>query len=437
MGRFLGKVNFRKACLIYGALVVTLVTCNLLSTYAFHTLWPFVAWVIFWLSVLVVYLVRRRTGRRATQGELPATQRIQSKSYSHQTDSTANEIRRDEVGVRVKREGGSPVRSGATAMVGVLCPYCLERDSISKVDQNEERQFTCDHCNMRVPPEYMKNARIPREVISAVGFRGHGKTVYFASLFHTMNALASFWPGFYTFAIDEKSLDIVKQNSKLLKTGELPAATPMNFPIPTIVRFSNMPSLGDRFFLFYDTSGEAYARQSALIQYASFVRRSRAVIFLLSLDDLEHDDQKMHELLSTYVQGLTELDGNTKNQHLIVVLSKGDRMEKRLEGHEDIWQYLEDGRLDKLGNEKLGNYINGMKRVSRNLRDFVRDDLGEAQFLNFAGDRFKSVEFSIVSALGAEPTGNRLQAEITPKRIIDPILWVVYKSKGLFQKGNI
>jgi hypothetical protein len=163
----------------------------------------------------------------------------------------------------------------------ILCPYCLEQNAIRKISEDKQQYFTCAGCNTRIPLEYMNNVRIPKEVVSAVGFRGHGKTVYFASLFHTMNDLASFWPSFYTFAVDEKSLDIVRQNSKLLKVGELPAPTPMNFPAPTIVRFSNIPSLGDRFFLFYDTSGEAYARQSALIQHASFVRRSRTAVFIL------------------------------------------------------------------------------------------------------------------------------------------------------------
>jgi signal transduction histidine kinase len=92
-----------------------------------------------------------------------------------------------------------------------------------------------------------------------------------------------------------------------------------------------------------------------------------------------------------------------------------------------MWRYLEEGRLEKLGNEKLGNYISHMRRISLGLRDFVRDDLGEAQFLNFATSRFKSVEFSIVSALGAEPSGGRLQTMPVPKRIFDPLLWVMGK----------
>ena len=314
---------------------------------------------------------------------------------------------------------------GAIKMVkNSLCPYCLNVDSIADKSDKNEQNYACISCKSNVPREYVNYGKIPREVVSAVGFRGHGKTVYFASLFHTLNDLASFWPGFYTFAVDEKSLETVRDNAKLLKTGALPDATLMNFPAPTIVRFSNMPSLGHRFFLFYDTSGEAYARQSALIQHASFVKHSRTVIFIISLDDLEHDGQRAHDLLSVYVQGLTELKGNTKEQRLLVVFSKADLLEARLQNQGEIWHYLQTGRLENLGNVKLNQYVKEMKRISKSLGKFIRYDLKDMQFLNFAQDRFKGVDFCIVSALGSEPAGARLRDEVTPKRIIDPILWV-------------
>ena len=341
------------------------------------------------------------------------------------------EISRDGIG-----QHNSLGRGVSDAVVELLCPYCLKRDCIRETDHNR-LYFSCTLCNAEIPTEYVNDVTVPREVVSAVGFRGHGKTVYFASLFHTMNHLADFWPEFYTFAIDEKSLDIVRQNSKRLQAGELPDATPTSFKTPTIVRLSNIPRLGDRFFLFYDTGGENYAKASALIHHADFVRNSRTVVFIVSLDDLEDEGQNMHELLSIYVQGLGQLDGDTKDQHLIVVLSKGDKLKGRLGGREDIWRYLEAGKLEKMGTQKIGSYINGMKIVSQSLRDFVADDLGEAQFLNFATTRFKSVEFSIVSALGAEPKGKQLEVKIVPKRIIDPILWVVYKPLGILRKVYI
>jgi hypothetical protein len=318
----------------------------------------------------------------------------------------------------------------------LLCPYCLEIGSIELKQDERQQYYACLKCKMRISSEYMNYPEIHREVVSAVGFRGHGKTVYFASLFNQMNNLADYWPGFYTLAADETSLDTVKNNSRMLKAGDLPVPTPKNFPIPTIVKFSNMPSFGDRFFLFYDTSGEAYERQSNVIEHAGFVKRSNCVLFLVSLDDLGHD-QKMHDLLSIYLQGLTDLKGDSKNQHLIVVFNKGDRLKNRLEDHKETWLYLEEGRLALLGDGRMGSYIRKMKNISLDLKLYVKNDLHEVQFLNLAEDRFKSLEFSIISALGTQPSGNKLDTEIIPKRIVDPLLWVIYKSQGIIRRTFI
>jgi hypothetical protein len=38
------------------------------------------------------------------------------------------------------------------------------------------------------------------------------------------------------------------------------------------------------------------------------------------------------------------------------------------------------------------------------------------------------MSFSIISALGTEPQGARLSVEIVPRRILDPVLWVMEKS---------
>lgn len=317
----------------------------------------------------------------------------------------------------------------------IVCPYCLEEDSIAlRKDANNKKFYACSTCNSTIPREYAENDSAEIEVISAVGFRGHGKTLYFSSLFYSLDKLATIWPGFYSFAGDEQSLDTLKENISKLKKGELPPPNPASFPIPTNVRFSNMPGLGNRFFLFYDTGGEAYARASKLIKHAGFVKRSKTVIFIICLEDIDFDGMKMHELLSIYVQGLTELGGNPKNQNLLVVFSKGDLLGPKLAAWKHIRQYLAKGRLENLENLKLGNYMVGMKMVSARLKKFARKELNAVQFLNFAHDQFKSVEFSIISSLGAKPVGGKLQVEINPKCIFDPLLWAIFKSLNWFKK---
>jgi hypothetical protein len=315
----------------------------------------------------------------------------------------------------------------------IVCPNCLEQRTIkTRLDENNKEYYSCLACNSVIPREYAENTSSPVEVVSAVGFRGHGKTLYFSSLFYSIDKLASIWPGFYSFAADERSLDTIKDNISKLKKGELPPPSPASFPIPTNVRLANLPALGDRFFLFYDTGGESYTRASKLIKYAGFVRRSHTAVFLVSLEDLDYDGSKLHELLSIYVQGLTELAGKPGNQHLLVVFSKGDLLGPKLNsggsGSERIWQYLTGGEIKSLNHIKILDYIKGMQEVSADLREFTGRELNALQFINFAQDQFRSVEFSLISSLGAKPVGNRLQVEINPKRLFDPLLWIAYRS---------
>lgn len=318
----------------------------------------------------------------------------------------------------------------------LICPFCLDKSTISKRKSNEGREqfYKCSSCQSTIPREYAENTTASTEIISVVGFRGHGKTLYFSSLFNSMDRLAEIWPNFYTFATDETSLDTVRDNIISLKKGQLPPPTPASFPVPTNIRFSNIPTIGNRFFLFYDTGGEAYAKASKLIKYAGFVKRSRTVIFLVSLEEVGFDGLKLHDLLSTYVQGLTELGGNPASQDLMVVFSKGDILGTRLDQYKQVREYLANNGLENLRGFKLATYILGMKRISSRLKKFAKKELNAIQFLNFADDRFKSVEFSVISSLGARPDGSRLQVQINPKCIFDPLIWVSYKSLGWFAR---
>jgi hypothetical protein len=321
---------------------------------------------------------------------------------------------------------------------GIICPFCLSQSSITrKVDEKGLRYWICTNstCQKHIPAEYMNYPAVPKEVISAVGFRGHGKSVYFASLFKSMGRFENCWPGFYTHPIEERSLDTVIKNAKSLENGKLPDPTQANFLEPTIVRFTKIPGLGDRFFIFCDTAGENFERASALVRNASFVRFSRTVTFFLSLQDLEYDGNNMRNLLSTYVQGLTELGGNPKDQHLLVILSKADELKLRMARREATWHYLESGVPEELKNIAMGNYMGVIRKVSSHLKKFIREDLKASGFISFGEDRFKSLEISIVSALGAKPVGNKLQVEINPKRIMDPIVWIAYQSLGRFERA--
>lgn len=312
----------------------------------------------------------------------------------------------------------------------MLCPFHL--GEIGRFIQESRGKVVicrCPSCKEEIPLPYIKEYHLyPPVVISAVGFRGHGKTVYFASLFYTikLSRLPKIWNKLYTEALNEESFDTVNRNMEMLKRGELPPSTAKNFPRPTIIRVNGVPLYPPRTLLFYDTSGEAFERPTQLVQYANFVAYSRTAMFLLSPCDLKNAPEEMHNLINVYSMGLGQLNGDTNKQDLVVVYTKADELVPLFKDYPELLSYLQNGTIDGLSD--VQGYIRKLHHISHLLKKFTRETLGANEFLNFAEQRFKSVNFCIVSSLGARPEGGRIPSQILPKRVLDPILWLMEKS---------
>lgn len=264
--------------------------------------------------------------------------------------------------------------------------------------------------------------------MSAVGFSGHGKTVYFASLLHVMGIeLTKVWDHFFRQAIDNEAVNMVRQNLQMLEQHQLPEATRQNFPRPSVHRLANIPGYGDKLLVMYDTSGEAFEEDLRLERYASFVMHTRAVMFLISLVDLaEPIAAEIYRLLNIYTQGMERLKAKTHNQHLIVVFTKADLLvEKRFQDYPDVVSHLNNPSYLDLGNIK--QYRQQLHKVSAALADFMRNTLEARDFVYLAEESFKSVSYCAVSSLGNAPDGNRLRENMRPIRVADPLLWVLEK----------
>ena len=313
-----------------------------------------------------------------------------------------------------------------------LCPFCLADAKFKKekLPSSLASAYLCPECNEQVPALYAQDHRkYPPVVISAIGFRQHGKTVYFASLFYTLKklTLARDWSEFFTMGLNEDSLDTVYGNARLLQDGALPDSTPKNFPRPTMIRAEGIPMQPDSTLLFFDTGGECFEKPTQLVQFAGFVRRAKAAMLLISIADMDDPRAGMHKLLNTYVVGMRELGGQTQDQHLIVVFTKADQLAGRFVGPWlDLRTYLIEGSVEALAQTE--GYMERMYDISTQLHDFTERELHAHEFINAAEANFKSISFSIISALGTEPHGGELSVEIVPRRILDPVLWVMEKS---------
>ena len=314
----------------------------------------------------------------------------------------------------------------------MLCPFCL--DDVKFQQEKLPRQlasiYLCPTCGEQVPALYAQDyRRYPPVVVSAVGFRQHGKTVYFATLFYALKklTLARDWSDFFTMGLNDDSLDTVYDNARMLDEGALPDSTPKNFPRPTMLRVESMPMHRDCTLLCFDTGGECFEKPTQLVQFAGFVKRAVTGMLLISVADMENPREEMHKLLNTYIVGMGELGARTKEQHLIIVYTKADHLAAQLTGP---WQYLLDyllqGSVESLTDTE--RYMKRMREVSSRLRDFTDQSLEAHEFLNAVDANFKSVEFSIISALGSQPDGAQMTVNIVPRRILDPVLWIMEKS---------
>jgi hypothetical protein len=314
----------------------------------------------------------------------------------------------------------------------MICPFCL--------NQTAAQNGSCDQCDTALPPMYLlyqdgRGARPPIKV-SVIGFRGHGKTVYLTSLFHSLEKhMTRVWQGFYRQALNQQSVDVLHENMALLQQGGLPKGTRLMFPEPSIHRLVSIPRFGDRTILIYDPPGEAFNADVGVEKYASYVTRSECVLFLVSLLDMEIPlYEHMKRLLETYKLGLSRMGAHKPQaQHLVVVYTKADLLVTSFSVPQSLRDYLLEPEEETV--HDVRNYIRLMQQVSTDLAGFTTSVLQAHGFVNLANSYFKSVRYCIVSALGSNPREGLLEIEIAPRRVIDPLLWVIERSERRWFEG--
>jgi formylglycine-generating enzyme required for sulfatase activity len=356
----------------------------------------------------------------------------------------------------------------------MICPYCAE-----DVPADSQQHHGCRRIrDKQFPPFYLDHdggdAAAEPVVLSVVGFSGHGKTVYLCALFDYLdNHLTYMWPNFFNHVLDQESLSRLNDNRRKLRAGELPPRTAENFPRPGIFRLTNMPgsvggnglpSLKDTTVLIYDPPGEAFVTEDKIVEFASFVKRSSCVLFLIDITALgDSIADEMARLLDTYVLGMRRMGIAKKSQHLIVVYTKSDEMKVSvpefagfLEQEPKLRDHLDQQRPETLTDPHA--HFRQLEDISRLLEAFTWSELSAGRFIHVARDWFASVSYTVVSSLGAAPekvqdgngdaaavtheddnapldlgAGNghaaaRLTVKMSPRGVADPLLYVLAKS---------
>jgi formylglycine-generating enzyme required for sulfatase activity len=337
----------------------------------------------------------------------------------------------------------------------MICPYCAE-----DIPANSQQHAGCRRIrDKQFPQPYLHlhgdDGSAEPVVLSVVGFPGHGKTVYLCALFDYLdNHLTVMWRdwGFYNHVLDQESLSLLNDNRRKLRSGILPPPTQQSFPRPGIFRLTHMPhSVGgnglpplvDTTVLIYDPPGEAFSTEDKIVEFASFVKRSSCVLFLIDLTALgDSMADEMALLLDTYLLGMRRMGIEKKSQHMTVVYTKSDEMKVSvpefknfLEQEPRLKDYLDQQRPGTLSDPHA--HLRRLADISSLLETFTWSELNAAKFIQEAKDWFASVSYAVVSSLGAAPeerqdgNGNvdkRLAVKMSPRGVADPLLYVLAKS---------
>lgn len=313
----------------------------------------------------------------------------------------------------------------------MLCPYCTK---------NTAAKTPCIHCKEPIPRRYIELHRKvtsqPPVLVSVVGDRGHGKTNFLAALVMLLeHGLPAVLKRENYSCLQISVSKIANTNADKLRNNELPEGTRKVFPEPSIYRLEHYPGSIDRTLLIYDPSGEAFRDASEMQEYATFIRASHCVLLLISLDPANmkvSPAEYMVDLLKRYIEGVTNIGGQSSGQHLVVVFTKADllNISERYQGHvsEQIQRYIAASELESIRRHKT--YRHEMAQISALLEDFTRNVLGAHGFANLAKNRnqFASVHYTAVSALGAPPDKEMLtlpMSDETPRRVVDPLIWAL------------
>ena len=344
-----------------------------------------------------------------------------------------------------------------------LCPYCLEDAYINRtINEDKTLSYSCRNCQSSIDPLYLKSYKsYPPVVLNVVGFRAHGKTVFLSALFYAFRLfkLNRYWPMFSYLPVNHSSQKLILDNARMLQEGSLPEPTQQIFPEPTMILADGLPFVkkGKATLLIYDAAGESFEAPDEMITYAGFVKRASTVFFLINIPRIRASNEldiasEMDRLLSTYIQGMTTMNAQTKKQRLLVIFTCADEMIPELPisdvfpaPHIDLSlkSYI---TQDSIANteeqvpffDQGAEYVARMHTISKALESYTQHKLQAKNFVLTANKHFESVEYSIISALGFSPqVDGMLPATIDSKRLLDPFLWLLQYSATFGNKTKI
>ena len=307
------------------------------------------------------------------------------------------------------------------------------------------RRRLCPQCHNELP---VTAGKAPSNIISIIGASQVGKSVYMTSL---INTLQHYTADHFDAACMPLNAEISRRfradyEEPLFERGDLLDSTQKEkLQEPFIFQFVfKDEDKAPLTLVFFDVAGEGMVEQDYLGLHGQHIKNSAGILFMVdplqirSIRDkirinlgnepgewTPRYDEPRDVVLTMFGDFIAYQDKAKTNIPTAVVLTKSDM-------------------LHSLKDEE-GDYIKSNSNVFRNM--VHRDYFDLTEFENIDGeirrfiekvDRpfkgtmdvyFKDTAYFAVSALGSNPVDMKLQGVVSPIRVDEPFLWLLYKLK--------
>jgi len=317
-----------------------------------------------------------------------------------------------------------------------------------------QQLFCYDNADKEIPIEFLSIKSLP---IALLGAKQSGKSNYIGVLVNEIREkMTSPFNCSLSMACSKESMEaynewyfrpLYKEGRTVRGTdaGEVP---PLIFPLRFLdakSRITNMAAL-----TFYDTAGENLDRPEMMNIYNKYIVNAHGIILLLDplqdpkiredlkakgFNSLPEENTSINTVLERIEDLIRKHENNLKGKiktPLALVFTKIDVLEQYDILPKDSClreesEHIERGVFIKSDFEDTNNH---MKALIGNLLDKNKD-------LKIKIGQFEELAFFGVSALGCNPgSENIIGSGIRPRRVLDPLLWLLSKNKYIQTLAN-
>ena len=299
----------------------------------------------------------------------------------------------------------------------------------------------CPTVDKLIPRDFLEDSSLP---IALLGAKASGKSNYIGVLVNEIRKKMSIkYNCMLSITSSEESkkyydayyYDPLFNHNVVVNSTDAGEIPPLIFPLRFLDKKNRIAKSAA--LTFYDTAGENLDSQDNMVVFNRYIPNSKGIILLL--------DPLQVSSIRDQLQG--KMDLPNKNTDINVVLNRvvdNIRQVKNIKGTIKIPLAVVFTKIDAL--EKFDILPEGscLREESEHLKRgvFVQSDYENCQkemetlIVNWLDEEllvlihnFEKCSFFGVSSLGNVPSGNNLSSRISPRRVLDPLLWLLSVNK--------